>query len=450
MPQLKLKRKKTNAKPTLHTKTARAERLLSFLQKFKPVPKEWKGAEGGAEAAPVLLPCNNYAELIASWQGAMQWTEGLDKALSVMLSAVTSTMTLGDQLWVKVIGPASCGKSTLCEAVSVNKNYVMAKSTFRGFHSGYGDGEQDHSLISQVSGKTLVTKDGDTLIQSPNLNQILSEARDLYDTVSRTSYRNKASKDYEGIRMTWILCGTASLKCMDSSELGERFLDCIIMDGIDDVMEDKILLEVAIRADKNMSIEATNKGDGQQDLSMQKAMQMTGGYVGFLRENCISLMENINFSHDALYKCTRYGKFVAYMRSRPSLQQDERAEREFAARLAIQHTRLAKCLAAVLNKTEVDSEVLERAKAVALDTSRGVVYDIAQALHTHDETGLENSQVAMMVGCTTKEIGPLMKFLSKILAVESFRKKVNSGVKGRMKWRLRPQVKTLFDEVHST
>src|SRR5690606_35550052 len=142
------------------------------------------------------------------------------------------------------------------EAISVNQDYVVAKSTIRGFHSGFktdGNGEEDNSLIDQIRDKTLVTKDGDTLLQSPNLGQILSEARDLYDSTSRTHYRNKMSRDYAGVRMTWLLCGTSSLREIDQSELGERFLDCVLMDDIDDELEDAILWRVANRVDRNMS-----------------------------------------------------------------------------------------------------------------------------------------------------------------------------------------------------
>ena len=146
----------------------------------------------------------------SAWRKALKWTDGLDCALSVMLASVTSTMQVGDQLWVKIIGPASCGKSTLCEALSVNDKYILAKSTIRGFHSGYKsdrDGTEDNSLIVQVRNKTLITKDGDTILQSPNLGQILSDARDLYDCTTRSHYKNKMGKDYVGVRMTWILCG---------------------------------------------------------------------------------------------------------------------------------------------------------------------------------------------------------------------------------------------------
>ena len=259
--------------------------VCGLLARLHPVPLAWLTRKANGQTASdggalLTLPCTHYRDMIGSWRKALKWTDGLDHALSVMLASITSTKSIGDQLWIKVIGPAACGKSTLCEALSVSQEYVFAKSTIRGFHSGYvGENNkagQDHSLIPLIRDKTLVTKDGDTLLQSPNLNQILSEARDLYDGTSRTHYRNATSRDYSGIRMTWILCGTSSLRAIDSSELGERFLDCVIMDTIDNQMEDEILWRVVNRAQRNVCIESDGEAASQYARELALAMQLTG------------------------------------------------------------------------------------------------------------------------------------------------------------------------------
>ena len=243
MPISKKRRRETSSGTKL-------ERLELLLDRLVEIPEDWVKEEGSNNSGGDVqcLDCTSYEDMIDAWGKALKWTDGLDCALSVMLASITSTLSVGDPLWVKIISPPSGGKSVLCEALSVNRYHVIAKSTLRGFHSGFGDGQEDHSLISKVNGKTLVMKDGDTLLQSPNLSQILSEGRDLYDGASRTSYRNKASKDYTGLRMTWILCGTSSLRSIDSSELGERFLDCVIMDGIDEELEEEILDRVVTQA----------------------------------------------------------------------------------------------------------------------------------------------------------------------------------------------------------
>lgn len=436
-----------------------SDRVIKYkwiLERIRPVPEDWlKGRTKKAKAETpdlVPMPCTNYKELQSAWKKALKWTEGLDYALSVMLASIASTESVGDQLWVKVVGPASCGKSTLCEAVSVSKKYVYPKSTIRGFHSGYSesmgkDPNEDHSLISKAKGKTLVTKDGDTLLQSPNLGQILSEARDVYDTVSRTSYRTKASRDYEGVRITWILCGTASLRQLDSSELGQRFLDCVIMDGIDDELEDEILWRVANKAEKNLSIKADGGTSTQYAPELATAMQLTGGYVEYLRENAVDLLSTISSGDDALHLCTRLGKYVALMRARPSNSQDETIEREFAARLVSQHVRVAKCLALVLNKKTIDEEVISRTRKIALDTARGNTAEIAKYLYRAGETGLETRAVSTYTNLTEDKARRFLRFLRHIEVVELHGKQSVKGLTSRPKWRLTQKMTRLYHEV---
>lgn len=423
----------------------RVVNLKKLFKRIKHVPEEWIDLEILSET-PSIEPvyCDNYEELREAWKSAMEWTEGLDGAFAVMLASIISTNSLGDQLWMKIIGPASCGKSTLCEALSVNKKYIVPKSTIRGFHSGFGDGKEDNSLISILGGKTLIIKDGDTLLQAPNLHQILAEARDIYDTVSRTSYRNKASRSYEGVRMTFLLAGTQSLREIDQSQLGARFLDYVIMEGIDKEMEQKVLMHVARKAEKSLSYLASEEPAKQQEPEMTRVMELTGGYVEYLRSNSLSLLQNVKMNDTSMKKCVNFGLFVAYMRARPRQGQEDEAEREFAARLSSQMIRLTKCVAAVYNKSNVDRDVILVTKKVALDTSRGKTLDITEYLFKNPK-GCESKSISMATGININTTRALLRFLKKIEVVEHVPKEVS---KQKTKWRLTQTIRTLYRTVH--
>lgn len=427
--------------------------LDKHLAKLEPIPEDWiQGRSatakktGGTEIE--LLTCESWDDLVNDWKKALLWIDGMDRALSCMLACVVSTEFPGDQLWMKIIGPAACGKSTLCEALSTNKQHVVAKSTIRGFHSGFrsdASGETDNSLISQLFGKTLVTKDGDTLLQSPNLPQILAEARDVYDRTSRTHYRHGMSRDYEGVSMTWILCGTGSLRSIDSSELGERFLDCVIMEGIDTDLEDEILYRVAYRASNNM-VAQTDGEPGDVELNM--AMRKTGGYINFLKQKAPDLLHKVIISDKSLRRCIDLGKFVAYMRARPSARQRETAERESAARLVHQLVRLAKCLAIVLNMDEVNEEVLRRVRQVALDTARGSVLELVGKLYSvHNKGGISLAALAITSGVTDDKMQPFVTFLKKIGVLQNVPDPTNRSVI-QAKWKLSSIMYNLYTKVY--
>lgn len=422
----------------------RVKRLWWMLEKIEPIPADWLGgrtpeaeAEGGTTLS--LLPCHTWRELKGAWEQALEWHEGLDRALAVMLSVVLSTRAGGDQLWAMVIGPPACGKSTLCEAISTAVRWVTAKSTIRGFHSGYKTdmaGKEDHSLIPLIADKTLVTKDGDTLLQSPNLGQILAEARDLYDRTSRSHYRHGLKRDYQGINMTWVLCGTGALSEIDRSELGQRFIKVIIMDKIDDQMEWKILLRHAKKQDQAMDQETDGKPEHSQHPTLTRAYRLTGGYVEYLRGSSADLLKEIELSDDVYEQCALLARFVAYLRARPSKLQKETAEREFGTRLTSQFVRLAKCLCVVHNEPSPTPEIMQIVRQTALDTARGRVFKLTGLLYEAGAKGCDARALAHIMGEVDQDVKELLVFLKKINAVELFTPKIAPLLLGEPRWRL--------------
>lgn len=247
--------------------------------------------------------------------------------------------------------------------------------------------------------------------------------------------------------MTWLLCGTSSLRSIDQSELGERFLDVVIMEGIDDDLEDEILVRVANRVSNNLKREVGENSEVQQDPAMTVAMGLTGGYVNFLRENVVSLMNQLEVSAESLHKCTRLGKFVAFMRARPSSRQDETAEREFAPRLVSQHIRLAQCLAVVMNRKTLDEAVMERVRKTSFDTARGKTLEICRHLYGEEE-GLETRSLAMLLSTSEADVKTLLRFLKRIGVVEVKMKKSSRGYNPKPAWFLTQRLRKLWTEVH--
>ena len=351
--------------------------------------------------------------------------------------------------WAEGVFNHNCGKTTIAEAIAVCKKYVKSVSTLKGMYSGAIDESgEDYSLINSAASKTLVVKDGDPLLQQPNLGQILSELRDIYDTVGRPNYRNKAkTREYMHKRMTLLLCGTASLRHLDDSELGERTLDCVVMKNIDDDLEDEVLTRIAHRSASNLQVEVNGKADTHYDGAMLKAMQLTGGYVEYLRERAVDLIANLTISDEAKYQCTRLGKFVAHLRARPSKKQKETVQREFASRLTSQFVRLAGCLAIVLNKTTVDNDVMRRVRRVAMDTSDGMTFKIVDYLRQNPEGGALLG-IATIIMQSIDDTARLLQFLRHIEVVEEFA--LEGVARGtRIRYRLTPRMVRMWQAVHA-
>jgi hypothetical protein len=436
------------------TAIARVPRLAALLSLLGPVPADWVPGRGAkavsnGEVGLETLPCSSWASLLAQWRKTVSMDDRMELTLAAMLACSASTDTRGDQLWVKVVGPPSSGKSMFAEALSVARKYVLPKDTVTGLFSGFSldrNASEDYSLAAKIKGKTLIIKDGDTILTAPNRSQILSQFRALYDRAVRTSYGNAASREYEGLNATVIFCGTESLRELDTSELGERMVDVVIVDRIDHAREMDVALRVVRQAAQDMCHRSNGKADSQDGPERVKAKQMTGGYVKYLRENVHDLLGRVADSSDGELACARLGKFVSYMRARPSAKQKEKAQRELCYRLSVQFIRLAKCLTVVLNRSAVDATVVGMVRQVALDTARGRTVRIAEELYKAGEDGVECRLLAMRTQHDEAEERGLLGFLRRLKAAEVYMRKI-PGVQPSKRWRLTPLFRELYRQV---
>lgn len=427
----------------------RSEQLTELLGKLKPIPDGWvagRTAEARASGATDIecLPCDSWRELKSAWVSALRWNDGLDAALAVQLAASTSTMSVGSQLWVVICSPPSTGKTTIAEALSTNKKYVYAKDMFKGLHSAYNDGtDKDHSPIQRMIGKFVIIKDGDTLLASENRAKLLSELRAAWDRVLRSSSKIE-SKSFDSTgAMTFSINGTSRMYELDSSESGARFLFCKIMDGIDEQMEVEILERAVNQAFNDVKIESNCKLESQYDPDLLNAMRLTGGYLGYLRENANELLGQVDMSPLMRRKCIDYARFIAFLRARPPKFQDEVFERELAVRLVHQLTRLAVCLAVVFNKTEVDKPVMRVVRKVTIDTAKGKTLDLANKLYKAGDKGMEPRALSLHMAMSEKTMEPLRNFLVRIGVLE-IKEVKEEYFSAEIHYRLTPGVRTLY------
>jgi len=407
--------------PRPNRKKQRIERIHNLWDKIAPVPTHWleKPAENKQDIEPIF--CDNFADVEAAWNEAFEFTDGMRTALICMLATASSTDTVGAQLWLKLVGPPSCGKSLLCEAISVADKYVRPVSKFTGFVSGIKEKNgEDNSFVKELGGKTMVLKEGDTLLQMLNLSEILSEARDIWDGVIRTSYRSGQQEEYKGIRFTWIAAFTSAVigSAVDSADLGARFLTCIIADGVDEELEKKVARRASRNALAGSRRCVTTDLASHKNEAHAKADALTGGYLLYLRDNIEELIseESVEMSEDYMNRCEELAKMVSYLRARASKRQTEVAERELCARLSEQFVRMSLFAAVVLNKPVVDEEVEKIIHGLAANESRGVMKDIFQYLYDNGDATTQT--IAALLDVKDSEARTQLNFLYKLDAVE--------------------------------
>lgn len=171
------------------------------------------------------LDVDSYDKLINIFRDVYHVTSDMEYGLILAMASLYSLKMEGEQLWFRIIGPPSCGKTTIAKAISASDRTVL-RSTFTGLFSGWKDETGvDASLVNTIAGKALIVKDADPLLQQTNIGQILGDLRDFYDKDSSTQYMNKVQNDYRNIRSIFLLFGTRALRKLDDTSLGERFLN---------------------------------------------------------------------------------------------------------------------------------------------------------------------------------------------------------------------------------
>jgi len=201
------------------------------IEYLTPFIKPFKMAEGSVivkqtiENVQANVSIDTFDKFLDVFRETYHTTPDMELCLLLVLTSIYSINVGGEQLWLRIIGPPGCGKTTVAKAVSASDQVVL-RSTFTGLFSGFYDGsKEDKSLVPIIAGKTLFVKDADALLQQANIARIFSELRDFYDKDSSTGYRHGFNHDYRNIPSTMVLCGTNVLRRSDQAFLGERFLD---------------------------------------------------------------------------------------------------------------------------------------------------------------------------------------------------------------------------------
>lgn len=439
-------------------KLGRVKALQELMGLVKPVPETWNvnkslRAHGGVkELKPVK--CESWEKLIDSWEKSMHMHEGLERGLAVCLAVAMSTVLSEDQLWTKLIGPPSCGKTKICDALLVCGKYTELVSTLTGFHSGYKsdkEGKENHSLIHKLRGKCMITKDADPLIKNPDREKILGELRDIYDGTSSARFKHGVDRNETGIYLSSILAGTETLRDLDESDAGQRYLDCVILSDVTYDLERAIGHSIWKRAKASQGTEKTSEAESIDSPEMIRTKQLTGGYLYYLRENAPALQAKIHNPDELEQTFFNLARFISFMRARPSDMKEEYVQREMCGRLMNQLIKMATCLACVLQRKTVDKEVMRIIRRIAFDTARGNTLRIVDKIMESDvEEGVTDESLQIATAMRPATLGVLTQYLQSHKVLERYRPRLEDGTvskAAKRRWRVTPTFQDLYNSV---
>lgn len=437
--------------------------LMELNAKIEAAPAEWFIAgqinvhpNGHSRVAVPAQECFKWDECETAWKDALLWRSDLGDALAVMLAVCASTQQGGNQLFFQVVGSAGSAKTTLCEGLLVS-GHCHHLEHLTGFHSGWkADDGKDCSLISRINGKTLITPEADIMMSSPRFQELMSQQRRIFDGKSGATYKNTSVDTlYEGLRTPWIMAGTPALLDTDQSRLGDRFQRIIISSPAED--EKRAILRKALKSERAAMLEQANGTSASLvEPKLRKAHALTGGYVDWLRANIENELSLVAVGEPAEETCIDLAELSADMRARPNEDRNKKEvhdSKELPTRLSRQNIRLATCLAVVLNKKEVDAEVLRKVRKVALDTSGGHSLNIVKWMLSHNTKvpgnktfqecgGIPVDTLAVWAQMTPERMSNYLLFLRKIDVLVWREQRQTNGY-----WMLTPRVHELYTRI---
>ena len=444
----------------------RKNRLAQLLTKVEDVPQDWftptslaAGINSYHHVGSVeALSCSSFAVCEDAWREAMRWRRDMADALAVLLAVCASTRQSGNQLFLDLIGSPGSAKTTLCRGLLVSGHCVHLENVTK-LMSGFkkpGDGEKDCSFIARSNNKTWVTCEFDTLANSPQYRDLMGKVRRIFDGETSATYGNSdEDRIYTAMRTPWIRAGTPRMMDHDQSQLGDRFIRYILSDP--DEIEKREIARRALQLERIAILEISNCSAGSiTDPKTRFAHAITGGYVDWLRAHVEEELGKVDIPEAVEDYCIDLAELSSDLRARPqqhSRRQDEVVEshdyKELPTRLARQNIRLASCLAVVLNKRTVDSDILRIIRKVALDTAAGHSINIVQWLCSPNPKagdrlyqecgGLMLGILETWTGMPVERLQKYLKFLRKIDVLEWREVRQSNGV-----WVLTERVYSLY------
>ena len=364
-----------------------------------------------------------------------------ERAFIAVLAVAATINVDGEMLWVFLVGPPSCGKTTLIESFGgTNESFeYVSKLTSEALISGSRteDGS-DASNLPSFNNKGVFIKDFTVCLSMPRdvQHKLYGLMRDIYDGTVKIMFGNGLVKEYHGINFNLVAGVTDAIHSHNDAELGERFLriDYLGHNYKEDAILDKALDNVGKRKD--------NKG---------KLTNATLGFMKHIFKKYADAPPPV-LTPKTKYLIKSYAKLVARVRTKPKSDRNEgliyKPRPEIATRLALQLTKELIGITRILGQDEVTTEALSILKKVTLDSCYGFVFDVLN--HIYKNPKIRKQDLAIDLNLPPSRINRIITDLKSVKLIRQDTLTNRSGQRGRNDhiFTLQPSIQELFDALN--
>lgn len=365
--------------------------LHNYITTNLKQPEEYNADPNSTTVKVDPLECRSFTDLVKRFGENLEISTDWERSLAVAMAVVFSIRMSDDFLWMHLVGPASCGKSTICDAMmAIPTTFSIFKMTgiLSGWRSASG---KDSSLVNSFDGKTVVTKDLTGLLMQPAVvtGNVFGDLREMYDGETSSNYRNEVANTYSGFRFNILTGVTGMIRGKLMADLGERFLMCNV--AAPDSNFDSQAIATGRRMLTHFSRDLSPNGSDEEEPITHKAELYR------LRQYCLGFWQHLQshffmptVSDKSLDTIGQLAKLVACSRAKVNRGAGNELlyhpEIEGHGRVTGQLTKLAVALANVYGTHAVGPKVMGTVRKVALDSAQSFRLDIGQALYRQSMT----------------------------------------------------------------
>jgi hypothetical protein len=294
--------------------------------------------------------------IVRKW---LQLGPGEDELIDIVLGTVIANRFSGDPVWILVVGPPGIIKTELLRTLSGYPDTFMlstltASTLISGFVQKNGE---DPSLLPKLDGKVLIIKDFTAVLDMPSESrqQILGDLRDAYDGEMAKAFGSEAGTRSYKAKFGLLAAVTPAIDKYHkvSQQLGERFL--------------KVRISVGDRISRTRRAMLNSGQEGPMRTEMAQTMESALITCEVCNE------EDIDIDNEVLERIIDLADCLAILRSVVARERYSGAveyvpEPEVGTRIVKQFAKLARGIAAIRGKAQVDEAEFAVVRRIGRDT----------------------------------------------------------------------------------
>lgn len=354
------------------TTSADPKQVLDALEALCcPMPRTVKEDSKREKNAVGHVETIDFYELKQVFSSKIKMSIDMVDCLKIMMAVCLSNDVPGDPLWAYLVGPPGIGKTLLLSSLSETGRCLLRSTvTPASLVSGWkGEGDKDPSLIPKLKGLTFVAKDFTEILTMPQIAQdeVFSTLRGAYDGVVQKPFGNGVTREYKDCRFSMLAGVTHAIHACRNASLGERFLKFQYKKMEAEQAEAAVIAAIA-SIGQEVEMEKSLCDAASAFLARKVDAKTLPAIPKEFADRLLALVQLIAFLRAQVERDPRTND----VRYRP--------EPEAGTRLAKQLSKLAKMIALVEDKVEVDAEVYALVERVAYDTAHGFHLDVVDAM----------------------------------------------------------------------